>query len=114
MTEKSNSRIRSLQQNNYLWGVVVEESLQFYKKNEGALVLDILDFIKADLTPAFIHELQKMGFNRSQSTTKLDTKGMEEYMLKIRVYMAQKHGLDISPPNEPPLEQLIIGKNYEN
>jgi len=113
MQNKENSKLRSLRQNRYYWGVIVEEALEFYKKNEGAFLLDILDAVKADSSPEFVHEMLKMRFNKGKTTKKNKTDEMEEYMLKVRVHFLQKHGLDIAPPNEPPLEQLIIGKNYE-
>ena len=113
-TNQQSLKARSLQQNKYMWGVVLDKSLEFYSNNESALVLDILDFIKADLTPEFVHELFKMGFNNSKSTAKLGTTGMEEYLLQVRVYMLQRHKLDIAPPNEPPLNELTIGKDYAN
>jgi hypothetical protein len=91
--------------------VIVKEALEFYKKNEAAFLLDILDAIEADTTPDFVHEVLKMRFNKSKTTTKSKVKEMEEYMLGLRVYFLQKHKLDIAPPNEPPLDELIIGED---
>jgi len=114
MENKESSKLRSLKQNKYYWGVIVAEALEFYKKNEGAFLLDILDAVKADATPEFVHELFKMRFNKGKTTTKNKTDEMEAYMLELRVFFLQKHGLDLPPPNEPLLEELTIGKDYAN
>ena len=114
MTKSENSKQRSNQQNKYYWGKLLEDVEGFYRNNQTAFILDVLEAVDADITPEFIHEMLKMRFNDRQSTTRNTTKTMEEYMLKLRVFFQQKHGLDIPPPNEPPLEELVIGKNYEN
>lgn len=93
-TQRSNS------QNKYYWGCVVSEALDYYKANQTDLIRDILDAVKVELTPEFIHSMFKMRFNRGQSTASNDTSRMVEYQDAIREHFYHSYKIDIPPPGQ--------------
>ncbi len=102
---------RSLQQNKYYWGVVIEKAVDFYKQNIRLLIVDLMEAMNFALTPDFIHELFKMLFNGGKSTTGLKTDEMMNYQDKIRHHFLHKYGVDIPPPNE---EEILITKEVKD
>lgn len=109
---QSSSNKRSSKQNKYYWSVVIGKALGYYKENVRALIEDVLKALKFNVTRSFVHELFKMRFNGGRSTAKLDTKEMTEYWDKIREDFLDK-GVDIPPPNEPEIEELVFNNNGE-
>ena len=97
---------RTQSQNSGYW-LVVDQVLDFYKQNEGAMVMDLMRAVKISLTKEFTHHLLKLLF-LGKSTTKLDTGEMSAFMMNIKTHFAIEHDVDIRLPNEPPLEKLII------
>lgn len=83
--------IRSLQQNKYYWGVVVE------------LIAEDLGY-----TPQEAHDALRLEFLKVQdgklptvkSTTTLDKEEFVEYIEKIKVYAAQELNISIPNPEE--------------
>lgn len=88
-------RYRSLQQNNYYWGVVVATFQDYtgYTKEETHEVLG-----KAFLTYEKVSPKTGRKAVFVKSTTDLDTKEFEEYMQKCRE-LGMKYGLNIPEPN---------------
>jgi hypothetical protein len=117
---------RSLDQNNYYFGVLVEEVIAFYKANQIELVRDLMKFVEKktgatfDYNKDFIHEILKLMFNEGNSTVFKDddkpnqdgeiltgTTKMNAYWDRIREYFLDEHKKDIPLPNEPPIEVLM-------
>jgi len=101
-----NGKKRSLKQNRYYWSVVIGESVKFYAKNFDKLIMDAMAALKLRVTPDFISWLFKMLFNGGKSTTRMSTKKMEDYHLKITSHMAS-YGCEIPQPNEECINQLL-------
>jgi hypothetical protein len=99
----------SAQQRRYYRGVVVPAILDFYCANPDKLVGDILDMMKVSFTPSFVHDLLKAMYNKGQSTNDL-VLPPTDWLTALRAAYASR--IDIPPPNEPPADQLIIGKKY--
>ncbi|MGL4999500.1 MAG: hypothetical protein ACRC5T_11075 [Cetobacterium sp.] len=91
---------RSLEQNKYYWGVIVDKAIEFYLGNIRALITDLMAAMRFELTPDFIHELFKLMFNKGCSTAKLKTDEMVIYQDNIRHHFLHKYKIDIPPPNE--------------
>lgn len=102
---------RSIKQNSYYWGVVIQMTLEFYLNNIKALITDLMQAMRFELTPDFVHELFKLMFNKGLSTTKLKTDGMMAYQDAIREHFFHKYKVDIPPPNEPPIDLKIQVNN---
>lgn len=92
MTIKEFKNQRSKNQNNYYWGIV----LDILSKDTG-------------YTPDEMHELmgkkflsyEKKGEMFVKSTTKLNTKDMEDYLENVRRFASMEFGIYIPLPNEP-------------
>lgn len=100
---------RSNPQNRYLFGMVYPKVAKYYTANVGDFIRDVLLAMKAKVTAEFIHELMKMMFNGSRTTTKLSTVGMMEYITLIREYFYHKYELDIPEPNSSCLPREDTG-----
>lgn len=92
---------RSLPQNNYYFGVVVP------------MIKSAMNEYGNDFTTEEAHEFLKSQFNYKEveitdghyinvprSTTKLDTTGFQEYVLKIQQFASEMLGIIIPEPNE--------------
>lgn len=110
ITKKSS---RSNKQNRYYWGVIIGTATEFYLKNIRALIIDLMEAMRFEITPDFIHELFKLMFNKGQSTIKLKTDEMMQYQDNIRHHFWHKYKIDIPPPNELPIN-LTIKNETEN
>jgi len=100
VTVKRNKKTRSLEQNAYMWGVVLEQATFYYTQNVGDLIRDVCTAVNIDFDADFTHKLMKMMFNGNKSTTGLDTADMEEYLSKIREHFYHQYGVEIPLPNE--------------
>ena len=93
---------RSLSQNSYYWGVVVEILRDYfvYEEDEAEEVHDglKLKFLR-------IHEGEALETMRS--TTKLNTAEFEDYLEKIRRWASKEHGVYIPSPNEIDYSEVI-------
>jgi hypothetical protein len=83
-------KTRSLNQNNYLWGIVY----QTIADELGYSVSEIHEYMKARFLP---HE-GKLEIPRS--TTSLSTVEMEDYLSKIRIFASSELDIFIQLPNE--------------
>jgi hypothetical protein len=113
---------RSLLQNSYYFGVVVNQATAHYNKHPVDFISDLFSAIGADLnnflknaiaevikitrvsfTPEIVHSLFKMMFNSGKSTTENDTKDMTVYWNDIRhhFYHRPDRSLLIPEPPEP-------------
>jgi hypothetical protein len=86
---------RSINQNNYYWGCVVEIlrdhfGYETYEAEEVHIGLKLL-FLR-------IHENE--GLQTVKSTTKLNTAEFEDYLEKIRRWAIKEHNCRIPLPNE--------------
>ena len=85
---------RSNKQVRYYWGVVV----QMLSEETGYTDDEIHELLKVKFLP----KKEILGENINTSTTVLDTKEMEEYMKKIRMWASVKLTTYIPEPNEAP------------
>jgi hypothetical protein len=89
-------KIRSVEQNNYYWGVVLEiiaEELGYIGPGEK-------EDLHNELRSRFLIRMGKMGSPVVESTTKLSTKIFEKYLEAIRTFMQDTYGIKIPLPNE--------------
>lgn len=102
VTVKEQKRRRSLNQNAFYWGVVVQMVTQMFR-DAGNYVdpEDVHDFLKlrvGKLTQVFVSPDGKV-IKSIGSTTKLSTQEFEVYLERIRAWAAE-FGLVIPLPNE--------------
>jgi len=102
--KKSSGKKRTVKQNRYYHGVVVDGALEHYKGNIESMVIDIWKATEAELTHDFVHELLKML--AKVKSTKKDTIGFEDLMTFFRLHFAEK-GVDIREPNEEEKQGLL-------
>jgi len=97
--EDSEKKERSLNQNNYYWGVVVNTIA-----NElGYLDKEMHELLKAE----FLFEMREVKTKKGiklvkkyKSTTEITTKQYEDYLSKIRIWASTEFGIFIPLPNE--------------
>ena len=82
---------RSQKQNAYMWGVVY--------KTIGAELGYLPDEIHQLMQKQFL-SYENLGEIFVKSTTKLNTKSMEEYLEKIRIFAATELSITVLKPNE--------------
>lgn len=96
---KKSRAIRSLNQNNYYWGVVISELFDLFKKEvTTGQIHDILGY--KFLTINYRHPLTDELIPKITSTTKLNTMQMEEYLEQCRKYALEEYNHRIPLPNE--------------
>lgn len=101
---------RSIQSNNYYWGRVISDALNFYTKNPASFFLDINEGLKGEEGLQVIHAMFKLLFNGGHSTRFEDDdmetgkEKMTKYIDKIREHFYHKHKFDISPANTPRID----------
>lgn len=86
----------SNKQRNYYWGVVIELLAQ----ETGEAVEDIHEVMKSKFIPSKTITIFLEEIKQRKSITKLNTKEMEDYMSKIRVWASQFLSCYIPDPNE--------------
>lgn len=89
---------RSIEQNSYYWGVVVQIlSDEFgYKPDEIHEILKFKFLAKQ-------YDLNGKIFTGTDSSASLDTLDMERYLSTIRGWASQEFGIFIPQPNESPI-----------
>jgi hypothetical protein len=98
ITVTEGRRKRSIAQNSYYWGKVIQ-MISDYTGDEPD---NVHDFFKGRfLTDKRMIVIADEEIEAEKaSTTRLTTKGMDEYMEKIRRFAAEKLNLNIPEPNE--------------
>jgi hypothetical protein len=89
-------KIRSVEQNNYYWGVVLEiiaDDLGYIGPGEK-------EDLHNELRSMFLVRIGKLGEPYVESTTRIDTKLFERYLEAIRTFMLNKYQIRIPLPNE--------------
>jgi hypothetical protein len=96
---KKSRAIRSHNQNRYYWGIIIEELVIFF---DGAVTKDQIHDILGYkfLTTRYEHPLTGDLIEKITSTTKLNTKQMEEYLERCRKYALEEYNHRIPLPNE--------------
>jgi hypothetical protein len=96
VTIKKEKSQRSLEQNRYYWGVVIKLLCEEIGLNEDELH-EVLKykFLKEHAENKVLGEVDFV-----KSTTDLNTKEMEEYLEKIRVWATEFLNMNIPLPNE--------------
>lgn len=84
---------RSLEENSYYWGVVVET----LSRHTGYTPEEMHDALKTKFLP---HMVDEFGLSHTTSTKALNTKGFEKYLEDIRRWAASDLGCIIPLPNE--------------
>lgn len=89
------SKIRSVEQNNYYWGVVLEIIAEYL----GYIGPGEKDLLHREMRAKFLVRMGKLG-PYVESTTNLSTKLFEKYLETIRTFVKDMYGLKIPLPNE--------------
>lgn len=92
---KKRKRKRSMAENNYYWGVVLE----VIREEMGLSPEEVHDFLKAKFLKREVQVKGKM-FEIIRSTTDLSTVEMEEYLENVRRWASTELGCYIPLPNE--------------
>jgi len=87
---------RSLQQNAYYWGVVVQKIIEAH--DDQYKPYQIHEWLKRQFLAEII-ELRGVIHEIGSSTAVLSTKQFEEFMSNVRMWAAE-NGIDIPEPNE--------------
>ena len=90
---KSLSRKRSLNQNDYYWGVVIPYLLSVIQTDKDSLH----HYIKTEFLADYSTPIPTV-----KSTTDLTTVEMEEFLTRVRNWASSEYGLYIPLPNENP------------
>lgn len=102
--------MRTLDQNQYYWGVVVQDALKFYSTHEKEFLLDVYRALGNNEGADVIHAMFKILFNGGHSTRfKDDERGegkekMGNYIDSIREHFYREHKFDIPPANTPRID----------
>lgn len=94
----------SEQQRKYYFPAIVHPVLEYYKANQTDLIRDILDAVKVNFTPEFVHQFMKMRFNKGRSTKDLIMPA-DEWLTRLRAHYMRNYTLDLAPPNEVPITE---------
>lgn len=102
--------MRTVKANNYYWGRVVSDAMDFYTKNPDRFFLDLNDGLKGEEGLQIIHAMLKLLFNGGHSTRFEDDdmmtgkEKMTAYIDRIREFFYHKHKFDIPPSNTPRID----------
>jgi cell division protein FtsI/penicillin-binding protein 2 len=89
-------KMRSVEQNNYYWGVVLEIIAEYL----GYIGPGEKEDLHNELRSMFLVRMGKLGSPVVESTTKLSTKIFEKYLEAVRTFMLNNYGIKIPLPNE--------------
>ena len=92
----TDKKVRSIEQNNYYWGVV----LTILADHCGYIGPGEKEDLHNELRSMFLVYIGKMGEACVQSTTKLDTEIFEKYLEAVRTFAMNFHQCYIPLPNE--------------
>jgi hypothetical protein len=96
VTRLTKRTIRSVEQNNYYWGVV----LKILSEHFGYIGHGEKEELHDSLRTMFLVRTTKLGLKVVESTTKLDTELFERYLQAIRDWALAEHQCRIPLPNE--------------
>lgn len=96
VTRLTKRTIRSVEQNNYYWGVV----LKILSEHFGYIGHGEKEELHDSLRTMFLVRTTKLGLKVVESTTKLDTELFERYLQAIRDWAISEHQCFIPLPNE--------------
>ena len=85
-------RKRSLNQNSYMWGVVIEMLAEYFGYSPEEM--------HTALRFKFLNRLESGKPVTARSTTDLSTSEMEDYLSRIRIWAATEYSVNIPEPNE--------------
>lgn len=92
---------RSNPQNSYYWSVVVQMmKAAMNEYGNDFSTEETHEFLKAQFNYKEVELLEGHYVNVPRSTTKLDTSGFQEYVLKIQQFASEMLGIYIPDPNE--------------
>jgi len=92
----TNIKIRSVEQNNYYWGIV----LKILAEHFGYIGVDEKEELHDSLRTMFLVRTTKLGLKVVETTTKLSTELFERYLQAIRDWALHEHQCFIPKPNE--------------
>jgi hypothetical protein len=96
VTRLTKTTIRSVEQNNYYWGVV----LKILAEHFGYIGVGEKEELHDSLRTMFLVRTTKLGLKVVESTTKLDTELFERYLQAVRDWAIHEHQCRIPKPNE--------------
>jgi len=91
---------RTVEQNSYYWGVIVQKQLEYYESNMEDMIRDVLYGLKFALTTEFVHELNKIIYFNGRSTREKDTVEFSKICDQIREHFLHDFKFLIEGPNE--------------
>ena len=97
LTAKKKSRIRTTQQNNYIWSLYT--IMQGTEDFGGWETQEIHDYLRS----LFLYEVREVNGNQRKilkSTTKLTRKEFAEYVEKIKRYASIEHHIFLPDPDQ--------------
>ena len=89
-------KLRSVEQNNYYWGVV----LKILAEDLGYIGPGEKEDLHNELRSIFLVRTGKLGQPTVESTTRLSTELFEKYLEAIRNFAKERFGIIIPMPNE--------------
>ena len=92
--------LRSLQQNRYYWGVIVE----ILSQHTGYEPEEVHEMLKSKFLLRFAR-INEENIPYTLSTTKLSTKEFKEYIEKIQMWAAEELGIILPDPQEIDIEE---------
>jgi hypothetical protein len=99
--EASFGKQRSNKQNKYYWLVLADYVAPYFAANPVRLVQFILNKVmQFSITPDFVHEMFKIAYLNSNSTTSNNTKKMSDYTEQIRHDFYHDYQITIPEPRE--------------
>lgn len=96
VTRLTKSKIRSVEQNNYYWGIV----LKILCDEFGYIGPSEKEELHDSLRAMFLVRTGKLGLKLVESTTRLDTELFERYLKAIRDWALMEYQIKIPLPNE--------------
>lgn len=96
---RKNRSIRSINQCNYYFGVLIKECCEYFKDEVTKDQMHEL-FGYELLRRSYSHPITGELIEKVLSTTKLNTKEMEDYLERCRKYMMENYNFRVPLPNE--------------
>jgi hypothetical protein len=93
LTEK---KLRSVEQNNYYWGVVLDILADHF----GYIGPGEKEDLHNEMRSMFLVRIGKLGQPVVESTTRISTELFEKYLEAVRTWALQEHQCKIPMPNE--------------
>jgi hypothetical protein len=96
ISKLTKEKVRSLEQNNYYWGVVLKILAEFF----GYIGPGEKEDLHNELRSMFLVRVGRLGKPVVESTTKLSTEIFERYLEAIRTWAKNEWNVKIPLPNE--------------